>query len=350
MNGSRPHSDPSPRPATPIDVLWRPRAIASAIVMGQALALIVTLAHPMAVDRWVRFGLASLACQWVLLLTLSQLWLVRRQLAGVAPIAIGWTGVLLLGLNTGFATGAAYLVLGETGAPVGGWANFLMRATAIALAAGLITQFCFVAFWRQHTLAMQLAAADLATLQARVHPHFLFNTLNTAIALCRERPRDAEDVLMSLSELFRGSLSATRSHPLSKEWEIVRHYLDIESKRLQDRLDVGWDIADGLPDIEVPPLIVQALVENAVHHGVEPIRRGGRIVIRGVLREGRMVLGVENAVADGATNGRRGHGIGLAAGRAGLQLLYGDSARLTKRLEDGRFIVEVELPLHATTR
>lgn len=350
MNGLRPIPEPPLRPTTPIDVLWRPRAIASAIIIGQALALIITLSHPIPVDGWVRFGLASLVCQWVLLLTLSQLWLVRQQLAAVAPIAIGWIGVLLLGANTGLATGAAYLVLGETGAPVGGWGNFLLRATAIALAAGLITQFCFVAFWRQHTLAMQLAAADLATLQARVHPHFLFNTLNTAIALCRERPREAEDVLISLSELFRGSLSTTRSHRLSKEWDIVRHYLDIESRRLQDRLHVEWDIPTGLPDVDVPPLLMQTLVENAVHHGVEPARGGGRIVIRGALRDDRLVLGVENTRSEEAPSGRRGHGLGLAAGRAGLQLLYGDSARLTKRVEAGRFIVEIELPPQPTSR
>jgi two-component system sensor histidine kinase AlgZ len=187
--------------------------------------------------------------------------------------------------------------------------------------------------------------ARLAELQSRIRPHFLFNTLNTAIALVAVDPARAEEVLEDLAELFRAALGALEAEStLGEEFRLARLYLAIEGMRFGKRLEVDWDIDDAVLAARVPPLLLQPLVENAVRHGVEPNDAGGRVQIRARVRNQRVWVQVINTV--GAGSSQPGHGIGLASARERLRLMHDFHAEFHAGLtEDGRYRVRLAVPL-----
>ena len=141
------------------------------------------------------------------------------------------------------------------------------------------------------------ARVRLAELQSRIRPHFLFNALNTALALVRVDPPRAEQVLENLGQLFRMALTdAGASVSLDEELDLARAYLAIEQVRFGPRLQLRWDIEAGVGRARVPPLMLQPLVENAVRHGVEPCPGGARVAVSAALRRGQVVVQVSNTL------------------------------------------------------
>lgn len=169
----------------------------------------------------------------------------------------------------------------------------------------------------------------LAELQSRIRPHFLFNTLNSAVALVRADPERAERVLEDLAELFRGALAdvdaADASVTLAEELELARRYLEIEALRFGPRLVVHWALEDRAGEARVPPLVLQPLVENAVRHGVEPTPAGGTLWVRTRRRHGQVELTVSNTL--GREPGVAGQGLALANVRERLRLLHDVAAQ-----------------------
>lgn len=191
------------------------------------------------------------------------------------------------------------------------------------------------------------ASARLAELQSRIRPHFLFNALNTALALVRADPERAEQVLEDLSALFRVALAdAGSSVALSEEIELARAYLAIEQVRFGARLVVAWDLAPAAGAARVPPLVLQPLVENAVRHGVEPAQNGGRVWIRAEARRGQAIVTVSNTVPDEPEHpGNPGHGMALHNVRERLRLLHDVAARCEVWRDGGLFHARIVLPL-----
>ncbi len=186
-------------------------------------------------------------------------------------------------------------------------------------------------------------AARLSELQARIQPHFLFNTLNTAIALVREDPARAEAVLEDLSDLFRRALvDAGEAVTLEEEVALARHYLAIEQVRFGDRLQVEWAIDPAAGQARVPPLFLQPLVENAVKHGVEPSALGAEVKVSTQRRGASVVIKVTNTVPAG--QGRPGHGVAQANVRDRLRLLHDVQAQFRTVLKDGIYQVRMEVP------
>lgn len=186
-------------------------------------------------------------------------------------------------------------------------------------------------------------AARLAELQARIRPHFLFNSLNSAIALVREDPARAESLLEDLSELFRHALvEQGEAVTLSEEVALARHYLAIEEVRFGDRLRVEWAIDPRAGAARVPPLVLQPLVENAVKHGVEPSAAGADIKISTQRRGSIVVVKVTNTVPAG--QGRPGHGVAQDNVRDRLRLLHDVQAQFQTALKDGVYQVRMEVP------
>src|SRR5213076_1878270 len=143
-------------------------------------------------------------------------------------------------------------------------------------------------------------AARLSELQARIRPHFLFNTLNSAIALVREDPARAEAILEDLSDLFRHALmDPGESVTLADEIALARRYLDIEQVRFGERLRIEWAIDPAAGAARVPPLVLQPLVENAVKHGVEPSDAGAQVRVSTKRRGNTVVVKVTNTVPSG---------------------------------------------------
>jgi two-component system sensor histidine kinase AlgZ len=186
-------------------------------------------------------------------------------------------------------------------------------------------------------------AARLAELQSRIRPHFLFNTLNSAIALVRAEPAKAEAMLEDLSDLFRHALvDHGDSVSLAQEIALAARYLAIEQVRFGDRLQVEWMIDPAAADARLPPLLLQPLVENAVQHGVEPSDTGAQIKISTQRRGERVVVKVTNTVPAG--QGRRGNGVALANVRDRLGLLHDVQSQFQTALKDGLYQVRIEVP------
>jgi two-component system sensor histidine kinase AlgZ len=196
---------------------------------------------------------------------------------------------------------------------------------------------------RADRLAPAHAAARLAELQSRIQPHFLFNTLNTALCLVRADPPRAEQVLEDLAELFRSALYDEReSVTLAEEVDLAKRYLAIEQIRFGDRLRVAWRIDPAANGACLPPLLLQPLVENAVRHGIEPSPEGGKVKITIAVRMGLAVITVTNTVVGVS---KPGNGIALRNVRERLHLLHDVAARFRVKSGGNRFHVRVEVPL-----
>jgi two-component system sensor histidine kinase AlgZ len=185
--------------------------------------------------------------------------------------------------------------------------------------------------------------ARLAELQARIRPHFLFNSLNSAIALVREDPARAEALLEDLSELFRHALvEQGDSATLAEEVLVARRYLAIEQVRFGERLQVEWAIDPRAGSARVPALFLQPLVENAVKHGVEPSPSGAEVKVTTQRRGSVVVIKVTNTVPAG--QGRPGHGVAQDNVRDRLRLLHDVQAQFQTALIDGMYQVRMEVP------
>ena len=187
-------------------------------------------------------------------------------------------------------------------------------------------------------------AARLSELQSRIRPHFLFNTLNSAIALVRAEPARAEGLLEDLSDLFRHVLvDQGPAVTLADEIALAQRYLTIEQVRFGERLNVQWSLDPAADGASLPPLILQPLVENAVVHGVEPSPSGAQVRVSTVRKGAVVVIKVTNTVPAG--QGRQGAGVALKNVRQRLALLHDVQGQFRHGLKDGVYQVRLEVPL-----
>jgi two-component system sensor histidine kinase AlgZ len=262
----------------------------------------------------------------------------RSARRGVS-LAVQWGVMCGLGAACGAMAWALLVVLGQIGDGVPGTLATVGSGTALAAA---------VFHWLRQRTRLRLPAgtqARLAELQSRIRPHFLFNALNSAIALVRVDPAQAEAVLEDLSELFRAALvGASERVTLGDEVELAQRYLAIEQVRFGDRLKVRWKIDPLVASARVPSLLLQPLVENAVKHGVEPSPNGGDIRIRAQAHHGQALITITNTVPEGRP--RKGHGMALRNVRDRLALLHDLEMRFEAGpIEGGRFRVRLLIPL-----
>ena len=216
---------------------------------------------------------------------------------------------------------------------------------AASAAAGVLLSGILLAglYWRAKARTPAATTARLAELQSRIRPHFLFNTLNSAIALVRAEPRQAEAMLEDLAELFRSALAdPAESVTLGQEITLAQRYLAIEQIRFGERLQVSWSLDPHASGAMLPPLLLQPLVENAIRHGVEPSASGAQLNISTDRRGSTVVVKVTNTTPAGV--GTRGHGLALANVRERLLLLHDVQARFQTVFEGGVFQVRLEIP------
>jgi signal transduction histidine kinase len=200
-------------------------------------------------------------------------------------------------------------------------------------------------------LEMQLAQSQLRALRTQLKPHFLFNTLNAISALVLAEPESARRMIARLSELLRLTLEDDQAQllPLLRELEFVRHYLEIQQMRFRDRLATHFDVTDEALPAEVPSMILQPIVENALDHGLLAKASSGALHILARRDGAHLQLVVED---DGLGLPPTGvvEGVGLANTRARLERLFGAAASLRVQGRDGGGTrVELRLPFQATT-
>ena len=334
--------------------LPRARAKAAPVLVFDACQVGVILRAVLYVEVVVAVGLmyvASGVSDWVSRVALitggalpaTLLWLVvgcslKRPLARL-PWALQMGAGVVLGALAGLYACGTLALLGMTGAAPPWLAS---ACTGALLAAGLLAGLA----WRVRGRTPAATAARLAELQSRIRPHFLFNTLNTAIALVREEPAKAELVLEDLSDLFRHALAERDdSSTVGQEIELARRYLEIEQVRFGPRLRVEWSLDERVNAARLPPLILQPLVENAVKHGVEPSASGAQVRISTQLRGQVALIKVTNTVPAG--QGQAGHGIALANVRDRLRLLHDLQGGFRTALAGNVYQARIEVPMPA---
>jgi sensor histidine kinase YesM len=208
---------------------------------------------------------------------------------------------------------------------------------------------------RTSVLEAQLARAQLQALKFQLHPHFLFNTLNSVSELMHQDVRVAERVITRLSDLLRMTLEnvGAQEVTLRDEFEFVKGYLEIEQTRFQDRLKVTFDIAPETLDARLPNLLLQPLVENAIRHGIAKSSQAGLLWIRSEKKGDRMILSVRDNGPGLKSNGHSpaaNFGIGLSTTRTRLEVLYGKNHSLSLNdLPEGGLEVRIDVPYHSTT-
>jgi two-component system sensor histidine kinase AlgZ len=213
------------------------------------------------------------------------------------------------------------------------------------LLVGLVTAMLLAYFdLRGRALSPALAEARLQALQARIRPHFLFNSINAVLSLIRQEPKRAETALEDMAELFRVLMADNRElTPLSREVELCRQYLGLEQLRLGERLVVEWHI-DNMPgDALVPPLVLQPLLENAVYHGIEPRTEPGVVSINIYASRDQVHAVLRNPYAAERDN-HSGNKMALGNIRERLQLHFDAEASLTSRVTDDAYQVHIVLP------
>ncbi len=285
-------------------------------------------------------------------------WLARLSLltGGALPATVVWLVVACAAkrvlarwpLKAQYAAG---VVLGALAGLYGGgmlfMAGLLTPAPWVACAfSGALLSAALVAALALRARGQMPAAttARLQELQARIRPHFLFNTLNSAIALVRAEPAKAEALLEDLSDLFRHALvDQGESVTVGEEVTLAQRYLAIEQVRFGERLRVEWALDPLAMPARLPPLLLQPLVENAVHHGVEPSAQGADIKISTERRGSTVVVKVTNTVPVGP--GVPGNGVALENVRARLRLLHDVQGQFQSVFRDGVFRVRIEVPL-----
>ena len=197
---------------------------------------------------------------------------------------------------------------------------------------------------RGRALSPALTEARLQALQARIRPHFLFNSINAVLSLMRQDPRRAEQVIEDLAEMFRVLMADNRQlTPFSQEIELAKQYLNIEQLRLGERLRVEWDMADFPVDALIPPLVLQPLLENAVYHGIEPRVEPGVITIQ-LRREGDRVRVVLRNPYRPENDHHAGNRMALANIRERLQLHFDAEASIKTVAGDGTYEVQILMP------
>lgn len=233
--------------------------------------------------------------------------------------------------------------------PEGGLIRALLLTAAAAICILILLD------WRARRLSPALAEARLQALQARIRPHFLFNSLNSVLSLMRSDPGRAENALENLAELYRMLMADNRQlSTLGKEMELARAYLDLEGLRLGERLIVDWRADNAPGQALMPALVLQPLLENAVCHGIEPSTGGGRIGVDIFARDGQLNVVVRNPNQSGTPTGqtpsRRGNRMAISNIRERLALHFDAEARLSAHQVGGEFVVQMVMPLKEAPR
>jgi two-component system, LytTR family, sensor histidine kinase AlgZ len=315
---------------------WRNFGVMLRVLLGgNLLAMLAALAQTPVLSAWsgAYLDLAALV-EPLLLVGLGLLSLLRDALWRL-PIRLAQAAVIVLmgGLAYALVFYAQFLL--QTGND-GEW-----RATILCGAATVLLLVYFEL--RSRAFSPVQAEARLAALNARIRPHFLFNSLNAVLSLIRARPQQAETALEALSDLFRAAMrDPGELVSLADEIALGRQYLELEHLRLGERLKVEWQIGEMPLDLPIPPLMLQPLLENAVYHGIEPAPEGGTVRVAIERRGEELRISIANPTA-GQVEHAAGNRMAVANIRERLALYYDLEARLD--IEAGAEIYEVRITL-----
>ena len=324
-------------------------SVFAVVVLAELFAFILTLTtYPFSADPWGDLAMISLFMQWSGLTSAVVLCLLRRPLSKLSDATAGLLAYVILLATITLLSEAIFILLPLAASPLftTDHTEFLLRNLAIgAIVIALALRYFYVQHqWKQRTRAE--AEARLQALQARIRPHFLFNSINTVSSLIHTQPDTAEEALLDLADLFRASLGdAKQLIPFRDEVALTRRYLHMESLRLGERLRLEWDTSAIPDEALIPPLVLQPLMENAIYHGIEPQPNGGTIHLLGKINGNKLHISLSNPLPAPDYPRKSGNRMALENIRERLAVHYGTSATLGIDESDELFSVTLILPL-----
>jgi two-component system sensor histidine kinase AlgZ len=327
------------------------------VIFVALLAIVLVVAgQPAPGQLWSGLARVSLFLLWIALTAAAVLCYTRPRLEALGPRRGGMAALAVLAGVVGLVSAIAWMLsawwAGRTGLPPdavirSGPGRFVAGNVIVGLIVGgaALRYFYVSQQWRRN-VEME-ARSRIRALQARIRPHFLFNSMNTIASLIPSSPDRAEEAIEDLSDLFRASLADAGSMiRLKEELEIAKGYERIESLRLGGRLRVDWDVADLPMRALIPGLSIQPLIENAIYHGIERLPEGGLVTVRGRrLDDHRVEVSVANPVPrKGTPASRTGHRIALENLRQRFEIAYGREGEVAIDDTDERYEVRLRFP------
>ena len=330
------------------------RAVLAVVLIVTLTAIVLTVARQNSgLGFWLDLARGSLFLLWAGLGSAAALCLLRARLArlplalasGVAlgsvlvVIALVSLGVLWLGSSALLGPRASNLLL-----PTAPQSFFAANLGIGAIVGALALRYFYVSGEWRRNVELQ-ARARVRALQARIRPHFLFNSMNTIAALTRSDPARAEEAVEDLADLFRANLNEKRSSiTLKEELEVARIYQRIEQLRLGERLHVIWDVAELPMRAQVPGLLMQPLLENAIYHGIEPRPSGGTVTVSGGLDGDMIDLSVRNPLPEAGEAAHAGNRVALDNIRERMDLIYPGRSQVEASRIGDEYLVRLRFP------
>lgn len=354
--------NPAPGAATPageqrgfyLPDFCQPRAVLAIVLIAALLSFVLALARQSFDSSfWTDLARTSAYLLWTGLLCagvlcVSRRWLASMPLPRATALALGlMVGTVALVSEAVYWFGRLWadrLGIASSLFPQAHWSFLVPNLLIAGIVGALALRYFYVSSqWRQ---SVELEArARVNALQARIRPHFLFNSMNTIAALTRSDPGRAEEAIEDLADLFRASLGESRAKiSLREELEVARIYQRIEQLRLGERLKVKWSVAQLPAKAVVPGLLLQPLLENAIGHGIEPLPEGGTIEVTGSVVEDTVVIEVANPVTTVGKVARGGNRIALENIRQRLELLFPGRSAVEVQESTGRYLVRLRFP------
>ena len=328
--------------------LCSPHSIIGLILAGELLALILVLSRSeLRLFSWADMGGVSMVIQWIILASAAVLCGLRQVFRQMPPTLSGSLAYAIV-----LAIAAIVLTMGQwlLSAEPQFW-GFLTHFIIAAIISGLMLRYLYLQqqLYNQKQAELQ---SRIHALQARIKPHFLFNSMNTIASLIAIDPDAAERAVENLSELFRASLECANLVPLADELSLCHRYVAIEKLRLGDRLRVEWQ-CDPLPEAaKVPGLSLQPLIENAICHGIQKLHLGGLVEVIIHTSDEHLLIRIRNPfpIDSACAEGKEGHEMAMRNINHRLQAHYGGKASLTVHIEPENDIynyyrVTMRLPL-----
>jgi len=330
--------------------------IVNVVVIAEMLALVITLVtKQLSPSLFTDLFIISLFVQWIAMTSVATLCVLRRFLNRLNRVqAIGLTYALLLLISV-LVTEAYFWVLwlvGELTMPHPEWHGAMhIQVFAVSVVVNAVGLKYLLGLHELQQKTVSEERAKLAAMQARIRPHFVFNSLNIIASLTRSEPEKAEEAIEDMADLFRMMLGESENIvPLKKEIEVANKYLAVEQLRLDERLKVEWDVGKFARRAAVPVLTLQPLLENAIRHGVEPSPTGGLINVR--LWEENETINIKVQYTLPARRSKLEtdeEQQALNDLRLRLQHYYGPMATIDSAEDEHTFSIMVKLPLRGET-
>ena len=325
--------------------LCRGQGLGAVLIISELLAILITIADSGLQNfNWLQLSKVSLLSLWIALLSAMVLCFCNRKLSGLNHVTAVFIAFFLILLVTLFCGAVSEAVIWWYSGPINNQtfnvSNIFEYLAMAAIPASILLYYLYLQQQLRVRERVELEAR-IQALQSRIRPHFLFNCMNTIASLIGSDPEKAERVVEDMSDLFRYALADTQTLvPLSEELSLCRRYMALEKLRLGGRLSTRWEIGDYGHGVEIPSLMLQPILENAVYHGVQLLQEGGEVYVSVKREDERIEILVSNPLGQ---VGKQHKGNKMALQNIYQRLIahFGPTAKATAESTENCYITRI---------